>query len=152
MNRLLDAYTKCCALPFGKAIFSRLVCLKAPYFRTIKPLFTRLEPGYGEISIRNRRRVRNHINSVHAIAMCNMCELVAGSMLESTIPSQFRWIPKKMSVEYLKVARTDLKASCRLEEVEWQDSMELPLTVDVTDKNGVLVLRALIIMYVTRKK
>jgi acyl-coenzyme A thioesterase PaaI-like protein len=151
MNRVLNVYQKCSRFPFGKELFSKLICFKAPYFRTIKPVFTKLEPGFGEIAIKNKRRVRNHINSVHAIAMCNMCELVAGSMLESTIPSHLRWIPKEMRVEYLKVARTDLTASCKLGEIKWLDSMELPLTVDVVDTNGVVVLRAIINMYVSLK-
>jgi len=152
MNRVLSVYDKCSCLPFGNRLFSKLICFKAPYFRTIKPVFTALEAGFGEITIKNKRRVRNHINSVHAIAMCNMCELVAGTVLECTIPSHLRWIPKQMKVEYLNVARTDLTASCRLGDVKWQDSMELPLTVDVVDTKGVVVLRAVITMYVSPKK
>jgi hypothetical protein len=57
-----------------------------------------------------------------------------------------------MRVEYLKVAGTDLTASCRLGETDWQDAMELPLVVEVNDTNGVLVLRATITMHVSRKK
>lgn len=129
-----------------------MICFKAPYFHSIRPVFTRLEPGFGEIFMKNRRRVRNHINSVHAIAMCNMCELVGGTVLECSIPSHLRWIPKEMRVEYRKVARTDLTASCRLGETDWQDAMELPLVVEVNDANGVLVLRATITMHVSRKK
>ena len=102
--------------------------------------------------MKNRRRVRNHINSVHAIAMCNMCEYVGGMVLECTIPSHLRWIPREMRVEYLKVARSDLTASCRLEVNEWQDSMALPVIVEVFDTNKVMVLRATITMHVSPKK
>lgn len=44
----------------------------------------------------------NHIGTVHAIAMCNMAELAGGTMTEVTVPSTHRWIPKGMTVEYLK--------------------------------------------------
>lgn len=152
MNKVLSVYDKCRRLPFGKKLFTKLICIKAPYFQSIRPVFTRLEPGFGEILMKNRRRVRNHINSIHAIAMCNMCELVGGTVLECSIPSHLRWIPKEMRVEYLKVARTDLTASCRIEETVWQDAMELPLVVEVVDTNGILVLRATITMHVSRKK
>jgi acyl-coenzyme A thioesterase PaaI-like protein len=152
MNRVLAVYDKCNRFPFGKVLFSRLICFKAPYFQTIRPVFTELEPGFGKIFMKNKRRVRNHINSVHAIAMCNMCELVGGTVLECSIPNHLRWIPKEMRVEYLKVARTDLTASCTLREIDWQDSMDLPITVEVEDMNGVLVLRATITMYVSLKK
>ncbi|RJP76276.1 MAG: DUF4442 domain-containing protein [Desulfobacteraceae bacterium] len=152
MNRVLSVYDACNRFPFGKHLFTWLICFKAPYFHSIRPVFTRLEPGFGEIFMKNRRRVRNHINSVHAIAMCNMCELVGGTVLECSIPSHLRWIPKEMRVEYRKVAGTDLTASCRLGETDWQDAMELPLVVEVNDANGVLVLRATITMHVSRKK
>ncbi len=60
-------------------VFKNL-CFKAPYFRSIKPLFRELRPGYYEILLRKRRSVTNHIGSVHAIAMCNVSELAAGTM------------------------------------------------------------------------
>lgn len=34
--------------------------------------------------------------------MCNMAELAGGTMTEVTVPSTHRWIPKGMTVEYLK--------------------------------------------------
>ena len=111
MNKLMDIYTKCSKLPGGKRLFSKLVCMKAPYFKTIQPLFCELRPGYCEITMKNRRAVQNHIKSVHAIAMCNISELTAGSMLEATLPKIMRWIPKHMAVDYLKIAKTDLKAT-----------------------------------------
>lgn len=42
--------------------------------------------------------------------MCNMAELAGGTMTEVTVPSTHRWIPKGMTVEYLKKAETDLIA------------------------------------------
>jgi hypothetical protein len=81
-----------------------------------------------------------------------MCEYVGGMVLECTIPSHLRWIPREMRVEYLKVARSDLTASCRLEVNEWQDSMALPVVVEVHDVHNVMVLRATITMHVSRKK
>jgi hypothetical protein len=38
MSNLINIYSKCAKLPAGKRIFSKLICLKAPYFGTIKPL------------------------------------------------------------------------------------------------------------------
>lgn len=153
MNRLLKVYHTCLKLPLGKRIFSRILCMKAPYFGSIKPVFRELRPGFCEITMKNRRSVHNHLNSVHAIAMCNICELTAGTLLEVTLPPEFRWIPKKMTVEYLKMAKTDLKAQCRIDEsADWKNTPELPMTVDVTDSNEVIVMRAIIFMYISRKK
>lgn len=152
MNRLMNIYRKCVKLPAGKHIFSKLVCMKAPYFGTIKPLFIALRPGYCEITMKQRRAVHNHIKSVHAIAMCNISELAAGTMLEATLPSSMRWIPKSMTVEYLKIARTDLKAVCQIPTEGLEHPQELPMTVHVTDTNEVEVLRAIITMHISEKR
>lgn len=47
--------------------------------------------------IRDRRRVHNHLGTVHAIALCNLAELSADVMTDATIPLDMRWIPKGMS-------------------------------------------------------
>lgn len=152
MNSVLNMYNKCRKLPFGNRIFSTLACINAPYFGSIKPVYQELTPGHCEITMKNRRSVRNHIKSVHAIAMCNICELAAGTMLEVSIPSHLRWIPKGMNVDYLKVAKTDLKAICKLQDIDWDTTTDLPITVDVKDTNGVSVVRAVINMHISKKK
>ena len=152
MNSLLNVYNKCVKLPAGKRIFSKLVCFKAPYFGSIKPRFIELKPGYCEIRFKKRRAVTNHIKSVHAIAMCNVSELAAGSMLEASIPKTMRWIPKGMTVSYLKIARTDLKAVCEISLDGLENPGEFPMTVHVTDDNGEEVFCAVITMYLSLKK
>jgi predicted alpha/beta hydrolase len=84
-------------LPFGKAIFSRIICFKAPYFGSIRPRFEEFRPGFARVSMKKRRAVTNHIGTVHAIAMCNLAELAAGTMTE--IIESMRWLPKGMTVE-----------------------------------------------------
>lgn len=88
--------------PAGKWTFSKMLCLKAPYFSSISPLFERLKPEYCEIKMKKHRAVLNHLGTVHAIAMCNMAELAGGTMTDATVPATHRWIPKGMQVEYLK--------------------------------------------------
>ncbi len=151
MNPVLKIYSTFTKFPFGNWMFSKLVCFKAPYFSSVKPIFAALEPGFCEIKLKKRRAVTNHIKSVHAIAMCNISELAAGTALEVTIPKNLRWIPKRMEVEYLKVANTDLVATCQFQEINWDGVSDLPLTVDVTDKNGEVVFKAVIFMYISAK-
>lgn len=69
-----------------------------------------LEPGRCEIEISDRRRVHNHIGTVHAIAWCNLAELGAGMMAEVTVPRSMRWISKGMSVDYPAKARGRMHA------------------------------------------
>ena len=89
-------------------LFSRLFTLKAPYFGTVRPQFTALRPNYAELTIRKRRRVHNHIKTVHVIAICNGLEAAMGALAEATVPRDRRWIPKGMDVSYTAKAVSDI--------------------------------------------
>lgn len=151
MSPMMRVYQFCNKLPLGKTIFSRLICWKAPYFSTIKPRFVELRPGYSEIRFKKRRAVTNHIKSVHAIAMCNVSELAAGTALETVVPRTIRWIPKEMTVYYLKIARSNLTAVCEIDSGELDQPGDLPVTVHVRDVKGAEVFRAVITMHLSAK-
>ena len=152
-NSNLKLWQKLSSKPGGKWLFSKLVCWKAPYFSTIRPHFDELRPGHCALTISNRRAVHNHIVTVHAIAMCNMAELAGGTMTEVTIPTTHRWIPKGMSVEYLKKAETDLRAEAAFKTPpEFGAAEAVAVTVNVTDAAGQLVFRAEISMWISPKK
>ncbi len=152
MSLALSMYNRYAKFPLGKSIFSRLVCVKAPYFGTISPRFVELRPGYGEIRMRKRRRVQNHLGTVHALAMGNLCELAAGMTLDVTLPAKMRWIPRSMNIEYLKLARTDLTARCSIETTGLDAKKDFPVIVSVTDTAGTEVVRAAITMYISPKE
>lgn len=102
--------------------------------------------------MKKRRRVLNHIGTVHAIAMCNMAELAGGTMTEVTVPSGYRWIPKGMTVEYISKAETDLQAVAKFDPIPtFAGAADMPVTVTVTDTGSKLVFRAVITMWVSPK-
>ena len=138
--------------PFGKALFSRLVCWKAPYFASIRPRFEELRPGFARVSMRKRRAVTNHIGTVHAIAMCNLAEIAAGTMTEASIPAGMRWLPKGMQVDYLRKAETHVEAVATLPEVSEGPARDVPVMVEVKDRTGEVVCRATITMWVSPRK
>ncbi|WP_017216453.1 hotdog fold domain-containing protein [Pseudoalteromonas sp. NJ631] len=151
---LLKIYKRMSWLPFGKWMFSKAVCRKAPYFGTIKPKITQLKPGVCRAAIRNRKAIHNHIGTVHAIAQCNLAELCAGVMTDATIDHKtHRWIPKGMSVQYLAKAETDLHAVAQIEYPRaWQDKEELVVPVEVFNTAGEKVFHADINMYISAKR
>lgn len=151
---VLSLYRRITRWPAGHWIFSRLVCLKAPYFATIAPRFVALEPGRCEVRIRDRRRVHNHLGTVHAIALCNLAELAAGVMTDATIPAGMRWIPKGMSVEYLRKAVGTMHgvATPELAATASGDGREWPVRVEVVDDAGEAVFRARVLMWVSPRK
>lgn len=143
-------FAKARRYPLGRQVFSRLVTRRAPYFASIAPLFRELKPGHCEVFIRNRRRVHNHIGTVNAIAMCAMCELAAGTMLESSLPKGLRWIPRGMTVRYLKKADSDLVATALLAAPVAEDFQgDLVVPVRVRNAGGEIVMEADIAMYLS---
>lgn len=151
---ILSLYRRFTRWPAGHWLFSRAVCWKAPYFASISPRFESLEPGRCSATIRHRRRVTNHLGTVHAIALCNLAELTAGVMTDATIPKSMRWIPKGMSVDYLKKAVGTMRAVATpaIPVVESANGYELPVEVAVTDPSGDTVFRARIGMWVAPRK
>ena len=151
---LLSLHRKITRWPAGEWLFSRAICFKAPYFGTIAPRIVSLAPGRCEVRIRDRRRVHNHIGTVHAIALCNLAELAAGVMTDATLPTSMRWIPKGMTVEYLKKATGTMHgvATPDVPLVESASGYELPVTVVVKNDAGDAVFRASIEMWVSPRK
>jgi acyl-coenzyme A thioesterase PaaI-like protein len=136
--------------PLGTRLFTAAVCRRAPYFASISPLFLELRPGFAEVFVRNRRKVHNHLGTVNAIAMCAMCELAAGTMIDSSLPKGLRWIPRGMTVRYLKQADTDLVARAELAEPigdGFQGDIVVPARV--RNSSGEIVMEADITMYVS---
>lgn len=148
---VLALYRQITRWPAGHWLFSRAVCWQAPYFASIAPRIEALVPGRCEATIRHRRKVSNHLGTVHAIALCNLAELTAGLMTDVTIPASLRWIPKGMRVEYLRKAVGTMRAAATpdLPAVETDQGYELPVTVVVTDAQGDAVFRARIAMWVS---
>ena len=138
--------------PFGRWLVSRIVCFKAPYFSTIKPRFTVIEPGRVELEFKKRRAVHNHIKSVHAIAMCNAAELAGGVCLDVSLHADFRWIPVGMEVKYQKIAKTDLRAVCQVEKYEWEEPGDIIMPVGIFDASGEEVFHADITMRISARK
>jgi len=150
---LLLLYAKLTRWPFGQWVFSKAVCFKAPYFGSISPRITRLENSRCEAVIKDRRAVHNHIGTVHAIALCNLAELCAGVMTDASLPKDMRWIPKGMTVSYLKRAKGQMHATATpmIPIVSTATGYDLPVNVDVLDSSGDKVFHAEIRMWLSPK-
>jgi hypothetical protein len=138
---VLDLWRRLAPLPLGRRLFGRVVCWRAPYFATIRPQFLELDARRCVARVRKRRAVHNHIGTVHAIAMANLCELTAGVLTEAAVPRSMRWIPRGMTIEYLAKAATD-----------WGPAEDVALAVSVADSAGREVVRATIAMYVSPRR
>ena len=153
-NQVLSLYARLADKPLGKWLFAKLVCWKAPYFASIAPCIEVLEPGRGVASIAHRRRVTNHLGTVHAIALCNLAEFIGGLTCDVSLPPSMRWIPKGMDVRYLKkaVGRMRATATPAFAPHDAAEGYELPFEVVIEDPQGDAVLRAVIAMWISPRK
>jgi acyl-coenzyme A thioesterase PaaI-like protein len=137
----------------GRWFYSRLICWRAPYFGSIAPVVDLLETGRCVVRIRQRRRVQNHIGTVHAIALCNMAEMAGGLATDATIPASTRWIPKGMSVRYLKKASGTMTATALVPLIADPTlAQDLHAIVEVRDAQNEVVFDADITMWVSPRK
>jgi acyl-coenzyme A thioesterase PaaI-like protein len=74
-----------------------------------------------------------------------------GLTVDSTLPKEWRWIPKGMNVEYLEKATTDLVGKCQVAKNDIQIG-DNHVVVNVFNTNDVLVFKATINMYVSERK
>lgn len=137
----------------GNTLFSLGMVAKVPYFGTVLPLVTDMEPGYCKVTAPNWFGVHNHIGTFHAIAACNLAEASMGMLMEATTPSTHRWIPKAMTTQYLAKATTRLTAEARLATIDFDaiaTGADVVVNVEIRDTKGVEVVHCDITTWVTR--
>jgi acyl-coenzyme A thioesterase PaaI-like protein len=115
-----------------------------PYTATIRPRFLEIAPGLARVAMRDRRAVRNHLNSVHAIALTNLAEVASGVAMIAALPDDVRGIPTRLSIDFVKKARGELVAECRCEVPKVYAPLEMDLTPEIRDAEGDVVARATI--------
>src|SRR6476659_8772049 len=135
MSQVLSLWRRCASIPVvGTRAFSLALALKAPYFSSVRPRFTVIEPNHAELVVPDRRRVHNHLGTVHAIALCNGLEAAMGALAEASIPKDRRWIPKGMAVSYPAKATSDITCIAETDRAQWLgDDPDLPVRVRGVD-------------------
>ena len=139
---LLRLWQRLAPWPGGRWLFSRVLGGFVPYTGSIRPRICALRPGYARVELRDRRRVRNHLDSIHAIALANLGEVASGLAVLTGLPPGTRGIVVRLSTEYLKKARGTLTAEtrCAVPEVQGEDR-EFVVHADIRDRDGDAVAR-----------
>lgn len=141
-ERLRAAWRRLSPLPAGKTFFSLLVGRMTPYTGTLGARVAELEPGWCRVTLRDRRRVRNHLASVHAMALANLAELASGLAVLTGLPRGVQGIVTGFSISYVKKARGRLSAECRVSGLDVTAEREHEAAVTITDDQGDVVARA----------
>ena len=141
-NAILRRWQRLSGRPGGKLLFSFGVGRMARYTGTIRPRVLELRPGYARIRMHDRPAVRNHLQSVHAIALMNLAEVTSGLAMLAGMPDDARAIITNLAIEYKKKARGTLEAECTTAPPETSERREYVLEAIVRDTAGEEVARA----------
>lgn len=140
-SRVMQRWNRARHSTFGRWLFSRAVGRFAPYTGTIGARIQELESGRSLVTMLDKKSVRNHLKSIHAVALTNLVELSGSLAIIAAMHPDTRMIPIRLESEFIKKARGTVAAtgSCSPPEIGFEG--ELSSSVVICDDAGEVVVR-----------
>ncbi|HMU86235.1 MAG TPA: DUF4442 domain-containing protein [Agitococcus sp.] len=122
-------------------VISKIFGKVVPYVGTSGLLYEEITPERVVVSIKNQRKVQNHINNVHAAAMALLAETATGFVVGMNLPDDKLPLIKSLKVSYYKRTQGDMRAVATLTpediaRIESEPKGEVLVPVIVTDESG----------------
>jgi len=131
-------------LPLGKRCFAWSIKWFVPYSGALGAVVEELRPGHCVVRLDERRGVRNHLRSVHALALANLGELVSGLAMLTQMSNQVQGIVVRIDTRYEKKARGRLMAECRYELAPVTEQREETIEAVIRDTAGETVATVMV--------
>ena len=139
-ERLLSAWNRLGGSAPGRFLFNLAIRFVVPYSGSVRPEVLEISPGRARVRLRDRRRVRNHLHSIHAIALANVLELTSGLAMMAALSDDVRGIVTRLEVTYHKKARGLLEVTSECSPPESvSENTEFPATAEARDSDGEVV-------------
>lgn len=113
LRRAYDGLIKLPAAVRNRAL-QALFCTNVKYAGTSGIEFLELSPQRTVMRVRNRKKVRNHIGGLHALAMALVGESATGVLVALNLPAGRTPVIKHMGIDYTKRCQGDLIATATL--------------------------------------
>ena len=141
-TKLLKLWRRLSPWPGGQWLFAMIFARTVPYSGSVGPRIRLLEPGHAEVEIPDRRSNRQHLGSVHAIALMNVAEMTSGLAMMAGLPEGVRGIVTSLSMTYHKKARGTIRATSRVSVPTVTEDRDFDVSAECFDRGGVCVATA----------
>lgn len=139
---ILKWWNRISSLPLGRYFFSWAFWAFIPYTGSVRPEIVELRKGFARVRMRDRRFHRNHLKSLHAIALANIAECASGLSLVPGLPPSAQAILVRLEIDYLKKGRGTLEAQASCNPPDSPETQDFLVDSVVTNRKGETVATA----------